>query len=83
MPDTGLLWANADAVGRSVGLLLLLMSVASWVLIGWKTLLLRRAARGLTQGLALCWQAPDWPTARAQVGAVDAEALLLPLMDAA
>lgn len=83
MPDTGLLWANADTVGRAVGLLLLAMSVASWVLIGWKTLLLRRAARSLTQGLALCWQAPDWSTARAQVGAVDAEALLLPLMDAA
>lgn len=83
MPDTAQLWSHADLVGRTVGLLLLAMSVSCWVLIGWKSLLLRRAAQGLRQGLVLCWQAPDWGTARAQVQAVDAERLLLPLMDAA
>lgn len=82
MPDTAALWSHADAIGRGVGLLLLLMSISSWVLIGWKTWLLRRAAHGLQEGVALFWQAPDWAAARAQVDAVDTEAMLAPLMRA-
>ena len=41
------LLAQADALGRAVALLLLLMSVGSWVVLLWKFWLLRRAAADL------------------------------------
>ena len=41
------LWSLADGVTRSVALLMLLMSISAWVLILWKTWLLRRARRDL------------------------------------
>jgi len=77
------LWNGADAVGRAVGLLLLAMSVCTWVLIGWKLFVLRRARRDLTRAVPAFWAAPDWGTAEAQVRALDREQLLLPLLEAA
>ena len=41
------LWAEGDAVIQAVAVVMLLMSVASWVLIGWKTWLLNRVRRDL------------------------------------
>lgn len=76
-------WASTDAVGRAVALLLLGMSVASWVLILWKLWLLPRAARDLQRAVAAFWQAPSPEQAREAVAAFDREALLLPLIDAA
>lgn len=76
-------FAQADAVGRSVGLILLCMSVASWVLILWKTWLLRRAATRITQSVAAFWQAPGVDAAMAQVRAFDTEGLVHPLIEAA
>ena len=81
--DTQQLWAQADAIGRAVALLLLLMSVCSWALIGWKFMALRRAKRTLTQALPAFWAAPDWTVARQQVASLDNDQLLLPLIDAA
>ncbi len=77
------LFAGTDQVGRAVALLLLGMSVASWVVILWKLWLLPRAARGLRRGVAAFWQAPTLEDARSQVAAFDREALVLPLVDAA
>lgn len=76
-------WASTDAVGRAVALMLLGMSVASWVLILWKLWLLPRAARDLQRAVAAFWQAPSPEQARAAAAAFDREALLLPLIDAA
>jgi biopolymer transport protein ExbB len=45
--DTQQLWAQADVIGRAVALLLLLMSVCSWALIGWKFMALRQQVASL------------------------------------
>ncbi|HWP19930.1 MAG TPA: MotA/TolQ/ExbB proton channel family protein [Burkholderiaceae bacterium] len=76
-------WGQADTVGRAVALLLLAMSVASWVLIVWKTWLLRRAKRDLSLAVPAFWQAPSVSEGRERVAALDRERLLLPLVEAA
>lgn len=81
--DGLMLWQSSDAVGRAVGLLLLVMSVLSWVLIGWKGFMFWRARRGLQRALPAFWAASDWQAGRAQLQQHDAEGLLLPLLDAA
>ena len=51
-------------VSTAVALLLLLMSVASWVVIAWKAWLLRRAGGDVGRGIAAFWQAPSLDDAR-------------------
>jgi biopolymer transport protein ExbB len=77
------LWQQADAVGRAVALLLLAMSVATWVLIFWKSWLLRRARHDAARGIAAYWAAPTPALARERLAAIDRERILLPLLDAA
>ena len=74
---------QGDAVTQATALLLLAMSVASWVVIVWKLRFLQRARRDLPRCTALFWQAPDWGTAGQQVAALDREALVQPLVAAA
>jgi biopolymer transport protein ExbB len=76
------LFQEGDAVTRLVAALLLAMSVASWVIILWKSWLLRRATRDVGRSTAAFWQAPSVEAARQQVGAFDREALVLPLIAA-
>jgi biopolymer transport protein ExbB len=76
------LFGEGDAVTRVVAALLLLMSVASWVIILWKAWLLRRASGDVGRSTAAFWQAPSIVDARQQVGAFDREALVLPLIAA-
>ena len=76
-------WGQTDAVGRAVALLMLVMSVASWALILWKTWVLRRVGGDLPRGLDAFWSAPDWALARERLAALDREGVLLPLLDAA
>ena len=75
--------AQGDAVTQASALLLLAMSVASWVVIGWKLRLLQRARRDVRRCTTAFWQAPDLDSARQQVAAFDREGLLLPLLNAA
>lgn len=77
------LWTQGDLVSRAVALLLLVMSVASWVAIVWKAWVLTRARRDLTAGMGRFWDAADVGAARAQLLADDRERVLLPLVDAA
>ena len=77
------LWNAADGVGRGTALLLLAMSIAAWVLIVWKTWVLRRAAADLARALPAFWDAPSRADGRARLQALDRERLLLPLLDAA
>jgi biopolymer transport protein ExbB len=73
---------EGDAVTRALAVLLLLMSVCSWVVILWKAWLLRRASADVARGTAAFWQAGSIDEARQTLPAFDREALVLPLVDA-
>jgi biopolymer transport protein ExbB len=75
--------AQADALGRAVAVLLLAMSVASWVVIVWKTWLLRRAAHDLRLSTAAFWQASDLDDADRRLASLDTRQLLRPMLHAA
>ncbi len=75
--------SQADALGRVVALLLLAMSVASWVVILWKAWLLRRAAADLNLSTTAFWQASDLDDAQARLGRFDPQQIVLPLLQAA
>ena len=74
---------QGDAISRSVALLLLAMSVASWVVILWKGWMLRRAGRDLQRATVVFWQAPNLDAAEQQVAKVDPRRLVVPLLQAA
>ncbi|MES2979143.1 MAG: MotA/TolQ/ExbB proton channel family protein [Pseudomonadota bacterium] len=73
---------EGDAVTHVVAALLLLMSIASWVVIVWKLALLRRASRDVARSAAAFWQSPNLGEAEGRVSAFDREQLLLPLLAA-
>ncbi|WAC74427.1 MotA/TolQ/ExbB proton channel family protein [Roseateles sp. SL47] len=79
----GLHWQAADGVARLVALLLLVMSISSWVLILWRAWMLTRARRDLQRGLPLFWAAADITAGRQQLLHLDREGLMVPLVDAA
>jgi biopolymer transport protein ExbB len=76
-------WDGADGVARLVALLLLAMSVAAWVLIGWKTWLLRRVAGDIRRGTQAFWSAASLGEARERLLSIDRERLLQALVEAA
>jgi biopolymer transport protein ExbB len=76
-------WNASDAVGRSVALLLLAMSVTAWVLIFWKGWLLRRATGDIARAVPAFWDAATLDDGRERLQALDRERVLLPLLDAA
>jgi biopolymer transport protein ExbB len=77
------LWAAADGVGRATALVLLAMSLLSWVLIGAKGWQLHRARRDLAQAVPRFWAATNLAAGRRTLEASDRLGLLLPLVDAA
>ncbi len=77
------LLTEGDALSRLVALVLLLMSVASWVVLLWKAGLLWRIRRSLPRSLAAFWQAPSLPEAGQRLAAFDAAQILSPLLHAA
>ncbi|MEY3460636.1 MAG: hypothetical protein RLZZ03_289, partial [Pseudomonadota bacterium] len=60
---------QGDAVSRLVAALLLLMSVASWVVILWKSWLLQRAGRDVGRSTAAFWQSASLAEAGQRVPA--------------
>ena len=72
--------SQGDAISKAVALLLLAMSVASWVVIFWKAWLLHRASGDVARSIAAFWQSPDVDTAIRKIQAFDREALVLPLI---
>ena len=70
-------------MGRLVAALLLLMSISAWVLIFWKSWVLRRAAADLARAVPAFWDAGSLDDGRSRLDKLDREALLLPLLDAA
>ena len=76
-------WNQSDFISRTVGLLLLAMSVSSWVIILWKGWLLRRVDLDIQRGVAAFWSAASIAEGRSRLVATDRETVLLPLLDAA
>ena len=76
------LLSQGDFVTQSVAVLLLAMSVSSWVVILWKAWLLQRASRDVERSTAAFWQSASIDDARQKVTAFDREALVLPLIAA-
>jgi biopolymer transport protein ExbB len=73
---------QGDAVSIGVALVLLAMSVCSWVVILWKGWLLQRASRDVVRSTAAFWQAPSLTEALPALRAFDREALVIPLVEA-
>ena len=84
-PTLGLahFWAQADGVTRAVALVLLGMSMVSWILILYKLTLWRHLRGGLNAALALFWQAPTLEAGTAQLRAADGSGLTALLAEAA
>ena len=76
------LFTQGDGVSRFVAILLLAMSVASWVVILWKGWLLHRAGGDVARSTAAFWQSPSMDEAQQKVAAFDRESLVAPLIAA-
>lgn len=76
-------FAATDAVGWVVALVLLLMSLASWVMIVLKAWALHRAKSSIPLSIAAFWQAPDVQAGRKATLAFDTQAWVQPLLQAA
>jgi biopolymer transport protein ExbB len=76
------LFQQRDAVSSLVTAVLLGMSVASWVVLLWKSWLLQRAVRDVKRSTMAFWQAASFEDGLTVVRAMDREQLLLPLVQA-
>ena len=72
---------HGDALSVLVALLLLAMSVSSWVVILYKAWLLHRASRDHAQAKPAFWQAATLTDGLARVRALERVALLAPLIE--
>ena len=73
---------HRDSVSTLVAVLLLAMSVGSWVVLLWKGWLLQRATRDVRRSTQAFWQAASVDDGLTVVRAMDREQLLLPLVEA-
>jgi biopolymer transport protein ExbB len=73
---------HRDTVSTAVAVLLLAMSVGSWVVLLWKGWLLQRATRDVSRSTSAFWQAASFEDGLTVVRAMDREQLLLPLVEA-
>ena len=74
--------AQGDAISKTVAVLLLLMSVASWVVILLKAWTLRRAHGDVARSTAAFWQSATVETGLQQATAFDRALLVSPLIAA-
>ena len=75
-------WSQADAMGRWVAIVLIAMSITTWVVILWKAWWLWSAGRTWPQAQATVWQASDWSDALRRLNVFDPRALLQPMVTA-
>ncbi|MCY7304842.1 MAG: MotA/TolQ/ExbB proton channel family protein [Rhodoferax sp.] len=73
---------SGDLVSRLVAVVLLLMSISSWVVILWKAWLVQRASVDVERSTAAFWQSHSVQDGQRKVAAFDREALLTPLITA-
>jgi biopolymer transport protein ExbB len=71
---------QGDAISKTVAILLLLMSVASWVVILLKAWTLRRAGNDVARSTAAFWQSTDIQAGLQKAVAFDASSLVSPLI---
>lgn len=71
---------QGDTATQTVTVVLLAMSVGSWVNIFWKTWLLRRAGGDVARSVAAFWQSASAPEALVKLKAFDRNALVTPLL---
>jgi biopolymer transport protein ExbB len=76
-------WRQGDAVTQGAAVVLLAMSVASWVVMLWKARLVLRAGSDVARCTAAVWQSPSLDVAAQRLAALDPHALVLPLVVAA
>jgi len=74
---------QGDGLSRLVVLVLLLMSVATWVVVLWKAWMLRTAGPSVALSVAAFWQSASVADARLRVQGVDVAQLVTPLLHAA
>ncbi len=73
---------HSDTVSRLLALVLLALSVSTWVVIVWKWRLLSRVALDVRRSIAAFWQASAFDDARQRVAQFDRDACVQPLLDA-
>ncbi|WPB57216.1 MotA/TolQ/ExbB proton channel family protein [Xylophilus sp. GOD-11R] len=71
-----------DALARVVAVVLLVMSVSSWIVILWKSWLLNAASRHSVRAIAAFWQSPSLDDARQRLSAFDPQGLVTPFVAA-
>jgi biopolymer transport protein ExbB len=71
---------QGDAISQTVSILLLLMSVASWVVILLKAWTLRRANTDVARSTAAFWQSPTFDAGLQKATAFDQSSLVSPLI---
>ena len=71
---------QGDTATQTVTVVLLAMSVGSWVIILWKTWLLRRAGGDVARSVAAFWQSASAPEALVKLKAFDRNDLVTPLL---
>jgi len=74
------LFLQGDVLTKGVALLLLAMSVGSWVVILWKSWLLRRASADVTRSVAAFWGSASVDEALHKLKVFDREALVAPMV---
>lgn len=74
-------FSQSDAIGKAVAILLLMMSVATWVVILYKAWTLRKAGSSVGRGVAAFWQAGSLDEGMTRVRQLDPAALVLPLIE--
>jgi biopolymer transport protein ExbB len=73
---------HSDLVSRVLAVLLLALSVSSWVVIVWKWRLLARVQIDVRRSVAAFWQAPGFDAARQGVAQFDRDVCVTPLLEA-
>ncbi|WP_416547313.1 MotA/TolQ/ExbB proton channel family protein [Limnohabitans sp. DCL3] len=73
---------HSDGISRFLALLLLVLSVGSWVVMVWKWRLLARVGSDLPRSIAAFWQAPAFDDAQQRVAQFDRDASITPLLAA-
>ena len=74
------LFLQGDGVTQGVALLLLAMSVGSWVVILWKSWLLHRASADVVRCVAAFWQSASVHEALHKLKSFDREDLVIPMV---
>jgi len=75
-------WLHSDVVSVVLAVLLLVLSVGSWVVMAWKWRLLSRVSRDVPRSVAAFWQAPGFEEGRQRVAQFDPDSCVLPLLEA-